>query len=176
MDDKRLDKIRERCEKATPGPWMSRSFKGERDIPCFEVYSPCPCCGLVAETVPICGEGDAEFIAHVREDVPYLLDEITRLTAESEALREELKNARTVPTVEPLEPLTLEELREMDGEPIYCVVLKSGKGEWAIDRIIGVKIGVKESWLMGTSGARFSYGKNDYGEAWLAFRQKPTEG
>ena len=62
-----------------------------------------------------------------REDVVRALEEADRLRAENAELRERLAAADTdvggkdnnVPTKEQNEPLTMEQLREMDGEPVY---------------------------------------------------------
>jgi hypothetical protein len=71
MTDEELKVIRERCEKATPGPWRADG----RYIETIEGAE---------EEMAIYDEGghdelDAEFIAHAREDVPRLLEEIERL-------------------------------------------------------------------------------------------------
>ena len=66
-----------------------------------------------------------------------------------------------------VEPLTLDELREMDGEPVWVV--------WPDGRI-------KSQWLIVGSAfwidmfvewdGKISY---DYGNTWLAYRQNPEE-
>ena len=57
------------------------------------------------------------------------------------------------------EPLTLDELREMDGEPAWLV--NQNGGRWVI--MSGVYL--------------WNSRKNaDYGKTWLAYRQKPEEG
>ena len=57
------------------------------------------------------------------------------------------------------EPLTLDELREMDGEPVWLV--NQNGGRWVI--MSGVYL--------------WNSRKNaDYGKTWLAYRQKPEEG
>jgi hypothetical protein len=92
----RLQEIRERCDKATAGPWES---DGEvigwlsGDAPAVAVRydrgsgSHCPVCmcaphlsgryGVAGGDNPI---EDAEFIAHARTDIPYLLDLAQALT------------------------------------------------------------------------------------------------
>ena len=67
------------------------------------------------------------------------------------------------------EPLTLDELRQMDGEPVYIV---ENTEYWAIVNSFD-QAGV---YLL-------SYGNPDdygyfglYGKTWLAYRQKPEEG
>ena len=66
-----------------------------------------------------------------------------------------------------VEPLTLEEMREMDGEPVW--VQSPGVpeyGRWAIVE------GVGENCLF----LRDDFTCHDYGKTWLAYRQKPEEG
>ena len=67
------------------------------------------------------------------------------------------------------DPLTLEELREMDGEPVYCVEI-TGRQEWLFRR---------------DSGFADMYGEftsddfmvwDNYGKLWWCYRQKPEEG
>ena len=65
------------------------------------------------------------------------------------------------------EPLTLDELRKMDGEPVW--VQSPGVpeyGRWAIVE------GVGENCLF----LRDDFTCHDYGKTWLAYRQKPEEG
>lgn len=69
-------------------------------------------------------------------------------------------------------PLTLEELREMDGEPVWCVSMLTGKSEWAILRIIETP----KIWLIAVAGAAAGYGDKDtYGKTWIAYRQNPEK-
>ena len=67
------------------------------------------------------------------------------------------------------EPLTLDELRKMDGEPVYCVEI-TGREEWLFRR---------------DSGFADMYGEftsddfmvwDNYGKLWWCYRQKPEEG
>jgi hypothetical protein len=75
-----LAAIRERAEKATPGPWGWSDAK-VRD----GKYVFVPQGSYLADTLIMFGdtyengEQDAEFIAHAREDIPKLLAEIERL-------------------------------------------------------------------------------------------------
>ena len=58
-----------------------------------------------------------------------------------------------------VEPLTLDEMRQMDGEPVWLV--NQNGGRWVI--MSGVYL--------------WDSRKNaDYGKTWLAYRQKPEEG
>ncbi|TCX51950.1 hypothetical protein C1I38_08110 [Dehalobacter sp. 12DCB1] len=66
MDKQELDAIRERCAKATPGPWHRdgsevRNGDGVFVVNDFWVHA------------------DAEFTTHARTDIPALLAEIDRL-------------------------------------------------------------------------------------------------
>lgn len=102
-----LDKIKsieERLSKTTPGPWH---VSGDINHLVFERYDKEKHNGppLVAN----CGnlhnadtkehvkemQNNAEFIAHSREDIPYLLSEVKRLKSENERFKkksEKLKN------------------------------------------------------------------------------------
>lgn len=71
------------------------------------------------------------------------------------------------------EPLTLDELREMDGEPVWCVSMLSEQSEWAILKVTEMS----KTWFIAMAGASCGYGDKDtYGKTWLAYRQKPEEG
>jgi hypothetical protein len=78
MSDLDLDAIRERAEKATPGPWESYSVPGRnRSAAGYAAVE-------VAETeVQVTRDAggwyDAYFIAHARTDVPALVAEVARL-------------------------------------------------------------------------------------------------
>ena len=63
------------------------------------------------------------------------------------------------------EPLTLDELQKMDGEPVYIV-----DGDVAWWDIVSFSL---QGWLYLVKGKQFRYSR--YGE-WLAYRQKPEEG
>ena len=70
-------------------------------------------------------------------------------------------------TIKESEPLTLDELRKMDGEPVW--VQSPGVpeyGRWAIVE------GVGENCLF----LHDDFTCHDYGNTWLAYRQKPEEG
>ena len=84
-----LAAIRQRVEKATEGPWNT-GFDYEKNDPI--VLAP----GYIEHTINYTltegglehGKADAEFIAHAREDIPALLDEIDRLNATIQRVRE----------------------------------------------------------------------------------------
>jgi len=80
-----LKQIRERCEAATPEPW----YVGEDYYGGISVRTkPTPATNIIGENAIFENTGrgigdvteeDAEFIAHARQDIPSLLDEIERL-------------------------------------------------------------------------------------------------
>ena len=74
----------------------------------------------------------------------------------------------------PNEPLTLDELREMDGEPVWIKRLKRlsvCNTGWAVVDVCPNQIRV---WWFG-SEVEDEPSEKDYGETWLAYR-RPSEG
>ena len=72
-----------------------------------------------------------------------------------------------------VEPLTLDELRKMDGEPVWVVCLKP---ERYYEPPIGWRI-IEKS-IVGTFGVwndSSCLAERDYGKTWLAYRHKPEE-
>ena len=67
------------------------------------------------------------------------------------------------------EPLTLDELRKMDGEPVYCVEI-TGREEWLFRRDGGFADMYGEF-----TSDDFMFWDN-YGKLWWCYRQKPEEG
>lgn len=104
--NKELDAIRERCEKATPGPWTVNWSEKE----CENNHCPhglddygkvCESCEdytyITGATIPQTktveygdyvdmNDADADFIANARTDIPFLLAEIDRLKDEWDAI------------------------------------------------------------------------------------------
>jgi hypothetical protein len=68
----RLEEIAKRAEAATPGKWKPNSNEGYCDRWMFIDQGD----GIYIR------DADAEFIAHAREDVPYLLALVASLSAE----------------------------------------------------------------------------------------------
>ena len=66
-------------------------------------------------------------------------------------------------------PLTLEELRKMDGEPVYCVEI-TGREEWLFRR----DGGFADMYGEFTSDNFMVW--DNYGKLWWCYRQKPEEG
>ena len=67
-----------------------------------------------------------------------------------------------------VEPLTLDELRKMDGEPVYCVEI-TGREEWLFRR----DGGFADMYGEFTSDDFMSW--DNYGKLWWCYRQKPEE-
>lgn len=85
---------------------------------------------------------------------------------------------QSMPTVDyqktPNEPLTLEQLREMDEVPIYVVTEKRGKG-WCILSWHGVNKSFTFFSKTGTSEGMTAVplSASTYGDRWLAYRRPP---
>ena len=67
-----------------------------------------------------------------------------------------------------VEPLNLYELREMDGEPVYCVEI-TGREEWLFRR----DGGFADMYGEFTSDDFMVW--DNYGKLWWCYRQKPEE-
>ena len=77
------------------------------------------------------------------------------------------------------EPLTLEELREMDGEPVWTVttgVSSSGRWELCTCETVCACPLHKVLRCVTAYGEVTDYDLDTYGKTWLAYRQKPEEG
>lgn len=70
------------------------------------------------------------------------------------------------------DPLTLEQLRNMDGKPVWGVSLINGKpGEWFIVRVVNMS----QCWFIACAGASQGFGDKDtYGKTWLAYAYPPA--
>ena len=71
MTEQEIKEMRDRCEKATPGPWESGSWIIANEVAVAEIVI----LDDDAET-----EGNSSFIANARADLPRALNEIERLT------------------------------------------------------------------------------------------------
>ena len=68
------------------------------------------------------------------------------------------------------EPLTLDELRKMDGEPVWVEFQDGSGGCWGLVHI------TMFNHVVFANGLYCTVGKPYYGKTWLAYRQKPEEG
>ena len=77
MTDEELQEIRNRCEKATGGKWTA--YIEGRDIECGSSFIQ-----TAGEDLEIIGATveDYDFIAHARQDIILLLDEIEKLRSQ----------------------------------------------------------------------------------------------
>ena len=75
---------------------------------------------------------------------------------------------------EKVEPLTLDELREMDGEPVWCEIYIKGQPSF-----YGIVHGETVTGFISGDDKPANLAITNvgaYGFAWLAYRQKPEEG
>lgn len=72
------------------------------------------------------------------------------------------------------DPLTLEELRQMVGKPVWISCVRSAEGEYHIVRAFGKNSIVFEEYdrEFGTYKSLFL---GNYGKNWIAYRRKPEE-
>ena len=103
-----------------------------------------------------------ERVAHTESKWPGTEDTLEALHMAISALRQQ-EHFREV--TKKVEPLTLDELRQMDGEPIYIVY-----GYVAWWDIVSFSV---QDWIYLAREEELRYSR--YGE-WLAYRQKPEEG
>ena len=89
--------------------------------------------------------------------------------------RSAMRNPDAIPTLTPPnEPLTLDELREMDGQPIYVTTKNYGDG-WCILNWHGVNKSYTYFSHTGTSEGMTAtpISAKTYGDWWLAYRRPP---
>lgn len=90
MGSERLDEIRRRCEAATPGPW--EAIQDWYDGPLAQVVCGTSgiVCGVSHKDRLIDEEASiATFIAHARDDIPWLLSQLaSEQAAAAEAVQE----------------------------------------------------------------------------------------
>ena len=104
----------------------------------------------------------------------YDIDDIPRgLTAELAgiALAAIRQQERFREVTKKVEPLTLEELRQMDGEPVWIKLFDPDEAFWVL-RNEWVDTRNPEPMIL--FHMRW-YSHVDYGKTWLAYRQKPEE-
>jgi hypothetical protein len=74
LSDDHLEEIKERCVKATPGPWKSY-VEGREEMSGSDFIM------TAGEDIYLTGAtvANQDFIAHAREDIPKLVGEVERL-------------------------------------------------------------------------------------------------
>jgi hypothetical protein len=79
VDDEELEAIRRRCDAATPGPW--KSFIEGRDHTGGSSFIMTGSGKSRGKDIELSGatNADQDFIAHARQDIPRLLEEIESL-------------------------------------------------------------------------------------------------
>lgn len=88
-DEQRLAEIRSRADAATPGPWL---VGGAPNATWQQVY--CPRDNNLNVVQSMRGGRDASFVAHAREDIPWLLDLVRQQARVIADLQEESDAAR----------------------------------------------------------------------------------
>lgn len=92
-DQTRIDAIQAREQAATKGPWNATATLDEHETPVF--YSQAPeHHGESLFEADWGTQADADFCAHAREDIPYLLAALARLQAEKDYAWEALNGER----------------------------------------------------------------------------------
>jgi len=81
----RLAEIQQRADAATKGFWIWRHFGDDPGEPCRIVMYPADGSTFHVVADEIWQPADAEFIAHAREDIPFLLAELARYQAAVQA-------------------------------------------------------------------------------------------
>ena len=111
MSDKRLEEIRKRVEAATPGPWEVEDYRCDGDWRSTgnvwarnkgHYHPGTKVCGVNCHSMSSISdprdigefEGNSAFIAHAREDIPFLLSELAKLQAENATLRRQVEAAK----------------------------------------------------------------------------------
>lgn len=79
LGDSELEEIRHRCDNATPGPWRSLVEGRNHTSGSSFIMTGDP--GNRGSDIELIGAttADQDFIAHARQDIPLLLEEIRRL-------------------------------------------------------------------------------------------------
>ena len=122
---------------------------------------------LLQEAVTACEGWDLAFDA-VNESLPDWIEEFgtrPRKVGASEYWDDKAVQMPLLPNA----PLTLEELREMDGEPVYMVDL-TGRTLW--NQWIIFENSTDDGFIPMGGGW---FGAENYGKTWLTYRRKPEE-
>ena len=88
-----LQEIRDRADKATPGPWAAEDANPHKPHKRFAFYIPEIMSAPSMPQYDGLTEEDAAFIAHSRTDVPRLIGLVGEMAKVLEAAREEVREA-----------------------------------------------------------------------------------
>lgn len=88
-----LQEIRDRVDKATPGPWTAEDANPHKPHKRFAFYIPAIMSAPSMPQYDGLTEEDAAFIAHSRTDVPRLIGLVGEMAKVLEAAREEVRDA-----------------------------------------------------------------------------------
>ncbi|ARU26091.1 hypothetical protein [Cellvibrio sp. PSBB006] len=79
LTEREIEEIKRRCDAATPGPW--KSYIEGRDHTSGSDFIMTSIVDDRGESIELTGAtvADYDFIAHARQDIPRLLEEIERL-------------------------------------------------------------------------------------------------
>ena len=123
-----------------------------------------------------CSDADRDVFVKQREIVEYTIsalrqqETVTKCNDLYDEDGGEILKSETVTNRSRLnEPLTLDELRKMDGEPVYCVEI-TGREEWLFRRDGGFAD------MYGEFASDDFMVFDNYGKLWWCYRQKPEEG
>lgn len=85
MTEEELGAITARCERASPGPWMSMVEGRDHTSGSSFIMTGAP--SSRGEDIELSGAttDDQDFIAHARQDIPRLVEEVKRLRSLLEA-------------------------------------------------------------------------------------------
>lgn len=84
MNAEQLQAIKDRVDKATPGPWIIEESRfGSFNAASVDESYDLPAC--------LMNNANAQFVTNAREDIPALVEEVKRLQNEKEALEFHLK-------------------------------------------------------------------------------------
>lgn len=100
-----------------------------------------------------CSDADRDVLVKQREIVEYTISALRQ--------QETVTNRN--------EPLTLDELRQMDGDPVWVEFQDGSGGCWGLVHITVF------NHIVFANGLFCTVGKPYYGKTWLAYRQKPEE-
>lgn len=110
----------------------------------------------------------AEGFEKLSEDVCARADLIAMWAGRAKGIRQAIAVIKASLMDKPNDPLTLEELREMEERPVWIERHDGGPSRWAIvgsfDSLYGVYFGTARG------GLRLPY--DDYGKTWLAYRRR----